>query len=156
MAIINHRNIITSGFDEDALTTTMSGEHVRNFGRLTTTGDLANGIFADASNASIRNFGQIETSGLGAAGIFAEGEHAHIENFGSVVTHGEGVIRRSPTPRRRVTPSAKTRPTRYSFNDLVGAAETRPPRRVIPPSTQNIASLLHPPFTPLPDRSCEQ
>ena len=88
MAIINHKNILTSGFDEDALTTTTSGEHFRNFGRLTTTGDLANGIFADASNVSIRNFGRIDTSGLGAAGIFAEGEHAHIENFGSVVTHG--------------------------------------------------------------------
>jgi hypothetical protein len=43
MAIINHKNILTSGFDEDALTTATSGEHVRNFGRLTTTGDLANG-----------------------------------------------------------------------------------------------------------------
>jgi len=96
MAIINHKNILTSGIDEDALTTTTPGEHVFNFGRLTTSGDLANGIFADANNVSIRNFGRIETSGLGAAGIFAQGEHAHIDNFGSVVTHG-GVFNPDPS-----------------------------------------------------------
>jgi hypothetical protein len=96
MTKINFKNISTSGFDEDALTTTMSGKHVLNFGRLTTSGDLANGVFADANNASIGNFGRIETSGLGAAGIFAQGEHAHIENFGSVVTHG-GVFDPDPS-----------------------------------------------------------
>lgn len=88
MAIINRKNISTSGLDEDALTTTTSGEHVLNFGVLRTTGDLANGIFADANNVSVHNFGSIETSGLGAAGIFVQGEDAHVANYGSVVTHG--------------------------------------------------------------------
>lgn len=88
MAIINHKNISTSGFDEDALTTNTSGEQVLNFGDLTTTGDLANGIFAGANNVLIQNFGSIDTSGLGAAGIFVQGENAHIENFGSVHTTG--------------------------------------------------------------------
>jgi len=88
MAIVNFADRFTSGFNEDALTTTTSGEYVFNFGRLKTVGDLANGIFGDANDVSIRNLGSIETFGVGAAGIFANGENAHIDNFGSVVTHG--------------------------------------------------------------------
>src|SRR5262249_46099161 len=87
MAIINRKNISTSGFDQDALTTSTSGDQIINFGNLSTTGDLANGIFAGADNVTIHNFGHIETSGLGAAGIYAEGSDAHIDNFGTVVTH---------------------------------------------------------------------
>src|SRR5262245_7215241 len=88
MTIVNRKNIFTSGLDQDALTTSTSGEQVINFGALTTAGDLANGIFAGADNLTIRNFGRIETSGLGAAGIYVEGANAHIDNFGSIVTHG--------------------------------------------------------------------
>src|SRR5262245_46937377 len=88
MTIINLVKRFTSGLNEDALTTSTAGEHVLNFGSLTTIGDLANGIFADANDVSIRNFAAIETFGLGAAGIFVQGENAHIENYGSVVTHG--------------------------------------------------------------------
>ena len=91
MAKVNRADISTSGFDIDAVT----GEQVVNFGDLTTTGDLANGVFADAKGASIHNFGLVETSGLGAAGIFAQGENAHIENHGSVVTTGDFF---DPTP----------------------------------------------------------
>jgi hypothetical protein len=89
MAIVNHKNISTSGFDQDALTTTTSGEQVLNFGDLTTTGDLANGVFAGADDVLVRNFGAIETSGDGAAGIFVQGDNARIENFGSVHTTGD-------------------------------------------------------------------
>lgn len=88
MAIVNFVDLSTSGFDEDALTTTKSNEQVLNHGSLTTTGDLANGIFAGANDVLIQNFGLIETSGLGAAGIYVQGENARIENHGSVVTHG--------------------------------------------------------------------
>src|SRR5262245_25729968 len=88
MAIVNHKNISTSGFDQDALTTTTSGEQVLNFGGLTTTGDLANGIFAGADDVLVLNFGAVETSGDGAAGIFVQGDNARIENFGSVHTTG--------------------------------------------------------------------
>ena len=63
MAKINFKDISTSGFDEDVLTTATSGERVINFGHLTTTGNLANGIFADANDVAIRNFATIETSG---------------------------------------------------------------------------------------------
>jgi hypothetical protein len=69
MAIANRKNIVTLGFDEDALT---AGEHLINFGGLTTIGELADGIFADADDAKIQNFGTIETSGLGARGIFVD------------------------------------------------------------------------------------
>ena len=48
MALINFANRTTSGFDEDALTTGDPGERVFNFGRLMTTGNLADGIFAGA------------------------------------------------------------------------------------------------------------
>lgn len=65
MAIVNHKNILTSGFDEDALTTTASGQHILNFGYLTTTGDLANGIFVDANDVSIRNIS-------GRSGLFVD------------------------------------------------------------------------------------
>ena len=41
MAIVNFANRSTSGVDEDALIVTTAGESVFNFGRLTTTGDLA-------------------------------------------------------------------------------------------------------------------
>jgi hypothetical protein len=88
MAIVNFKNIFTSGFDQDALTTDTSGDHIFNFGRLTTTGDLANDIFADANGVSIRNFAHVETNGLGAAGIFVQGDNAHIENYGSITTNG--------------------------------------------------------------------
>ena len=89
MAIINFKNLSTSGIDEDALTTSASGERVLNFGHLTTEGDLANGIFADADDVMITNFGGIETSGLGAAGIFVQGEDARIVNFWTVHTTGD-------------------------------------------------------------------
>ena len=56
MAIFNFKNRFTSGFDQNALTTTTDSEHVFNFGRLTTTGDLADAIFAGADNVTIRNF----------------------------------------------------------------------------------------------------
>src|SRR5262249_53554539 len=85
---INKKNITTSGFDADALTTTTDGETIINFGDLTTTGNLANGIYAGANNVSIQHLGHIETFGLGAAGIFANGNDAHVENDGTVVTHG--------------------------------------------------------------------
>src|ERR1041384_4961145 len=88
MAIVNRKNIPTSGFDDDALTTNTAGDQIITFGKLTTTGDLANGIFAGADNVSIKNFGGIETFGLGAAGIHVQGANARIDNFGSVITHG--------------------------------------------------------------------
>ncbi len=88
MTIINFKKITTSGFDEDALTTAASDEHVFNFADLKTTGDTANGIFADANNVSIRNFAHIQTGGLGAAGIFVLGDDARIENYGSIMTTG--------------------------------------------------------------------
>src|SRR5262245_19454926 len=88
MAIVNVKHKSTSGFDDDALTTTKAGEHILNFGRLTTAGDLANGIFAGADDGAIENFGRIETFGLGAAGIYAIGSNVHIDNFGKVITHG--------------------------------------------------------------------
>ena len=67
----------------------LTGQRVLNFGDLTTTGDLANGIFAEANHVAIHNFGLVETSGLGAAGIYAQGENARIENLGSVHTTGD-------------------------------------------------------------------
>jgi hypothetical protein len=88
MPIVNHKNISTTGFDQDALIITEPDTSLLNLGDLTTTGDLANGIFADANNVSIRNNARIETSGLGAAGIYVEGANARVENFGSIVTHG--------------------------------------------------------------------
>ena len=85
MAIINFKNILKNGPDQDALTTTTAGDHVLNFGALTTTGDIANGIFAEAQQCfdSLIS-GSIETFGLGAAGIYVEGADAHIVNYGSV------------------------------------------------------------------------
>ena len=44
MTIINFEDKSTTGFDDDALTTSTSGERLINFGNLTTTGDKANGI----------------------------------------------------------------------------------------------------------------
>jgi hypothetical protein len=88
MTLLNFADKSTSGIDEDALSTTIPGERVFNFGRLTTTGDLANGIFGEADGVAVRNFGRIETSGLGAAGILVRGDDAQILNFGSVSTHG--------------------------------------------------------------------
>ncbi|MBR0719102.1 hypothetical protein [Bradyrhizobium liaoningense] len=88
MAIINIKQIAKSGLDEDAITTSTQGEHILNFGNLTTAGDLGDGIVAIASNVSISNFAQIETSGLGAMGIFVEGSGARIDNFGSIHTSG--------------------------------------------------------------------
>ena len=90
MTIINFTNIETFDDDDDALTTSKSGEKIRNHGDLTTHGDLANGIFADADDVTVRKFADaaIETTGLGAAGIFVQGDNAYIENFGSVHTTG--------------------------------------------------------------------
>ncbi len=88
MTILNFVNILTTDIDDDALTTARPGERVFNFGHLTTSGDLANGIFAGAADVTIRNFGRIETSGLGAAGILVRGDDARIVNFGRVETHG--------------------------------------------------------------------
>ena len=73
MTIINFEDKFTDGFDEDALTTSTSDERLINFGNLRTTGDLANGIFADADDVTVRNFADIETLGLGAAGICVQG-----------------------------------------------------------------------------------
>ena len=86
-ATINFANLSTVNVDDDALTAA-AGETLINFGSLTTTGDLADGIFAGADDVTIRHFGSIETSGLGAAGIVVLGENARIENFGSVHTTG--------------------------------------------------------------------
>ncbi len=47
-----------------------------NFGRVTTTGDLAEGIFGEADGVSVNNFSRIDTSGRGAAGVFVLGEDA--------------------------------------------------------------------------------
>lgn len=88
MPLVNRKDIFKSGPDEDALTTDTFGQYLLNFGDLTTLGDRANGIFANADNVSLRNFGSVETSGLGAAGIFVQGENARIDNFGSVHTTG--------------------------------------------------------------------
>ena len=85
MAIINVKNIMKVNFDDDALKTATVGEYVFNFATLTTTGDLGNGIFADANNVSVANFGSIETDGLGAAGIYVNGADARIANYGAVV-----------------------------------------------------------------------
>ncbi|MBA4097326.1 MAG: hypothetical protein C0484_11240 [Rhodospirillum sp.] len=95
MPINNFTDKSTSGFDEDALTTSTLGERVRNFARLTTSGDLADGISANADEVSILNLGEIETTGPGAAGIIARGSNARIVNFGSVETLG-GI--RDPDP----------------------------------------------------------
>jgi len=57
MAIVNFKKIFTSGFDQDALTTTTPGDQIINFGNLTTTGDQANGISAGANDVTVRNFG---------------------------------------------------------------------------------------------------
>jgi hypothetical protein len=88
MAIINFDDILTVDEDDDVLTTSTVGDLIVNFGELTTTGDLANGIFANADDVTVRHFASIETRGLGAAGIFVEGENARIENYGSVRTTG--------------------------------------------------------------------
>jgi hypothetical protein len=88
MAIVNFKNISTSGPGEDALMTATTGDKVINFGKLTTTGDLADGIFAGADGISILNFGGIQTSGLGAAGVLVEGNNARVASFGSITTSG--------------------------------------------------------------------
>ena len=88
MVRINFADLSTSGLEDHALTAA-AGETLINFGDLTTTGDLANGIFADENDVIDPHFGSIETSGLGAVGIFVQGENAHIENYGSVHTTGD-------------------------------------------------------------------
>jgi hypothetical protein len=99
MPIINFRNRSTSGFDEDALVTTVAGERIFNFGHLTTIGDLADGIYGQASNVSMRNFARIETSGAGADGVHVDGEHARIENYALVTTQGPRSAEvRTPNP----------------------------------------------------------
>jgi hypothetical protein len=89
MTITNFEDRITHDFNEDALTTNIAGEEIRNHGNLTTTGALANGIFAGVNDVTVRNFANIETSGFGAAGIYVSGENARIENYGSVHTTGD-------------------------------------------------------------------
>src|SRR5262245_22764805 len=84
MTTVNFKNLSTSALDEDALTTALAGDKLLNFGDLTTTGDLANGIFAGADNVTVKNLGHVETSGLGAAGLYAQGQNVRIENYGSV------------------------------------------------------------------------
>ena len=81
MPINNFTDKSTSGFDEDALTTSTLGERIRNFARLTTSGDLADGISANADEVSILNFGEIETTGQGAAGIIVRGEQCADRQF---------------------------------------------------------------------------
>jgi hypothetical protein len=49
MAIINFKNRTTTGFDEDGLFTFDDGEQIFNFAKVTTAGDLAEGIFAAAN-----------------------------------------------------------------------------------------------------------
>lgn len=71
MVRVNFKNLSTSGFHEDALTTTATGDMVFNFGRLTMTGDLSNDISAYADDVTIRNFSHIDTFGLGKPAIFA-------------------------------------------------------------------------------------
>jgi hypothetical protein len=85
-------NVVTYGENEDALVTFTAGEKVLNFGNLTTNGDLANGIFAQANDVWISNFGDIETFGREAAGILALGDDARLENYGSIVTHGDPIV----------------------------------------------------------------
>jgi hypothetical protein len=46
VTVINKKNIATSDFDADALSTTTLGEPIINFGDLSTSGDLANFQFA--------------------------------------------------------------------------------------------------------------
>lgn len=79
MVRVNFSKTSTVGFDEDALTTSTPGQSIPNFGGLTRTGDLANGIFGDADGLTIFNFGRIETSGAGAAGIYVQGANAHVD-----------------------------------------------------------------------------
>ena len=88
MVQINFADLSTSGLEDHALTAA-AGETLINFGDLTTSGDLANGIFAGENDVTIFHFGSIETSGLGAVGIFVEGEDARIVNYGSVHTTGD-------------------------------------------------------------------
>ena len=88
MVRINFADLSTSGLEDHALTAA-AGETLINFGDLTTSGDLANGIFAGENDVTIFHFGSIETSGLGAVGIFVEGEDARIVNYGSVHTTGD-------------------------------------------------------------------
>src|SRR5512134_2127694 len=93
MPINNFTDKSTFGFDEDALTTSTPGERIRNFAHLTTAGDLADGISANANDVSIINFGEVETAGAG--GIIARGSNARIVNFGSVEALGG---QRDPDP----------------------------------------------------------
>ena len=88
MTIINFVDKKTVGINEDALTTSTSGELLINFGDLATSGNRADGIFAEANDVTVLNFADIETSGDGAAGIFVQGDNARIENYGSVHTTG--------------------------------------------------------------------
>lgn len=88
MVRINFKNISTSGFHEDALTTTTSGDTIFNFGRMKTTGDLSSDISAFADDVTIRNFSHIETFGLGAPAIFAIGQNVKIDNYGYLATYG--------------------------------------------------------------------
>jgi len=89
MPISNFINSLTYDIDEDALSTTTSGESLVNYALLITAGDLSDGIYAGADDAAVVNFGQIETSGLGAAGVFVEGNDARIDNRGFVTTRGD-------------------------------------------------------------------
>ena len=66
MTIINFEDRVTTDDEDDALTS--FGEDILNHGDLTTFGDLADGIFAEANDVTVLNFADIETSGDGAAG----------------------------------------------------------------------------------------
>lgn len=89
MTVIISSPITTSDEEEHAFTTTNNNEVVINLSSLTTSGNLANGILADANKLQIVNFGSIATSGFGAAGIFAKGQDIRVENYGSVTTTGD-------------------------------------------------------------------
>jgi hypothetical protein len=88
MTIVNRDDISTSIDFQNALETAQAGERILNFATLTTTGDVAFGVFATANDVTVRNHRHIETSGLGSGGIIVLGDDARIENHGSVTTHG--------------------------------------------------------------------
>src|SRR5262245_58856555 len=88
MTIVNRDEISSSVDFQNALTTAQAGERIINFATLTTTGNVAFGVFATANGVTVRNHGHIQTSGLGSGGIIVFGNDARIENHGSVTTLG--------------------------------------------------------------------
>ena len=74
MVRVNFKNISTSGFHEDALTTITLDDTILNFGSLTTTGDLASDISAYADSVTIRKgvlsgLGGLNARRQGVAGL---------------------------------------------------------------------------------------